>query len=292
MLISQHTKVLSKKFGVENAVKMLAAAGFTAVDISMFDKWDPPFLDNSGEVIKKLNKLKKELGIIYNQAHAPVGTYEEYMEKVIPSLPSVIAAAGELEIKNLVVHPIMKGYYYDNAKEMFDINIDFYASLIPYARAAGVKIAIENMWERHRVTDRIIDNIAADPRELSLIYDTLNTPDVFTVCLDIGHTALCGREPEDAVRIIGGDRLGALHVHDVDYKEDWHTLPGIGNINWDRVARALADVDYKGDLTLEAYGFYKNFEDDFLPEALKFMAIRTQYLADKIETYKVENGKK
>lgn len=292
MLISQHTKVLSKKFGVEKAVRMLAEAGFTAVDISMFDAWDPPFLDNSAEIIKRLNKLKKELGITYNQAHAPVGEYTEYVKKIIPCLPKVIAAAGELEIENVVVHPIMKGYYYDNAKEMFDINIDFYSSLIPYAKESGVKIAIENMWQRHRVTNRIIDNIAADPNELAQIYDTLNRPDIFTVCLDIGHVALCGREPEDAVRIIGGERLGALHVHDVDYIEDLHTLPGIGKIVWERVAKALAEIDYKGDLTLEAYGFYKNFEDDFLPDALKFMATRTQYLADKIEAYKVNNGKK
>ena len=163
------------------------------------------------------------------------------------------------------------------------MNMEFYRSLIPLADAHGVRICIENMWQGHPVTHRICDDVCADPHELATYYDTLNDPKHFTVCLDIGHVALCGREPEDAIRILGRDRLGALHVHDVDYVSDLHQLPGIGKINWGNVLQALADIRYAGELTLEADSFLHRYDDAYLPTATRFMADTAKYMADKLE---------
>ena len=287
MLFSQHTKVLAQKFGVEKAVNMLADAGFPAVDITMGEMPDPPFFDDWRGLAKRLNAIAKEKGIVYNQAHAPVGHWEQYINNVIPMLPDVFEFAGMVGIPNVVVHPIMRGYYYDDKDAMIDENLEFYSKIAPLAKNAGTKIAIENMWQRHRVSGKIGDCVGASPAELVYIYDTLADPQAFTVCLDTGHVALCGREPEDAIKSIGHDKLGALHVHDVDYVEDLHTLPGVGSIRWDKVCRALGEINYKGDLTLEAYGFYKNFEDSQLPIALKFMADITSTLCKKIDSYRV-----
>ena len=141
------------------------------------------------------------------------------------------------------------------------------------------------MWTVHPKTKRIVDAALADPRELRSFVEDLNDPEVFTICLDLGHVALCAREPEDAIRIIG-EKLECLHVHDVDYIADLHTLPGIGRINWDNVCKALADIDYKGVFNLEV----ENFLNGFLPEheklGLKFMADSTRIFADKVEEYK------
>ena len=176
----------------------------------------------------------------------------------------------------------------DDEKELFDMNMEFYRGLAPYAKSTGVKISLENMWQVHPVTRRIVDDVCADPHELVAYYDTLDDADAFTICLDIGHVALCNREPEDAVRIIGHDRLGSLHVHDVDYVSDLHIQPGLGKVRWDRVCRALADVDYKGPFTLEAGRTYQNLDDEVIPSVLKFMADQTRHLADKVEKYKAE----
>ena len=169
-----------------------------------------------------------------------------------------------------------------------EINMEFYGKLARYAKDSGVKIAIENMWQVHPVTGRICDDVCADPNELALYYDTLGDSEAFTVCLDIGHVALCGREPEDAVRILGNERLGALHVHDVDYIEDCHTLPGTRRINFDKVCMALAEIDYKGDFTLEADSFLMGYPDDFKTTALGFMAQTAKYYAEKTEKYRSE----
>lgn len=286
MLFANYTGHLTKRFGVEKTVNMIADAGFPAVDITMLDIPDPPFCDDWRDLAQRLRTIAKERGISYVQAHAPVGKWDHYIENVIPMLPDVFELAGILGIPNLVVHPIMRGYYYDDKEKMFSENIDFYKSIAPLAEKNGVKIALENMWQRHRVSGHIGDCIGADPHELVRLYETLNDPEVFTICLDIGHVALCGREPEDAIRVIGGERLGCIHAHDVDYISDLHLLPGLSKINWDKVCRALGEIDYKGVFTLEAGKTYENFEDAQIPAVLKFMAEATAYLAQKVDSYR------
>lgn len=286
MLFAQYTGKLDKKFGVEESVNMLADAGFPAVDITMDNLQSPTFADDFRGLADSLLGIAKERGITYIQAHAPVGKWDYYIEKVIPMLPTYFEFAGALGIPNIVVHPIMRGNYYYEKERMFEENIEFYKSVAPAAKKFGVKIALENMWDRHAVTKRIVDCVGADPNELVRMYETLDDPDAFTVCLDIGHVALCGREPEDAIKIIGGERLGCIHAHDNDYKEDMHVLPGFSKINFDKVCRALGEIDYKGCFTLEAGGTYENFEDGQLPTVLKFMADTTRYLCGKVDSYR------
>ena len=288
MLFANYTSWLSERFGVEKSVEMIADAGFPAVDISMMKLPDPPFCEDWRDLAKRLNKFAEKRGITYIQAHAPVGKWDHYIENVIPMLPDVIEFAGLVGIPNLVVHPIMRGYYYDDKDKMFAENIEFYKSIAPIAKKHGVKIALENMWQRHRVSNHIGDCLGADPHELVRLHDTLDDPEAFTICLDIGHVAICAREPEDAIRVIGGERLGCIHAHDVDYVSDLHIQPGLGKIRWDRVCKALAEVDYKGPFTLEAGRTYQNLDDEVIPSVLKFMADQTRHLANKVEKYKAE----
>ena len=144
------------------------------------------------------------------------------------------------------------------------------------------------MWQTDSRARHIVDDVCADPRELAALYDALDDPDAFTVCLDIGHVALCGREPEDAILLLGHDRLGALHVHDVDYRDDLHTLPGVGLIRWKAVTDALGAIDYKGELTLEADNFLRGFSD-CMPTAARFMADRARQLAAAVDAARPHN---
>lgn len=59
-------------------------------------------------------------------------------------------------------------------------------------------------------------------------------------------------------------------------------------LDFDAVARALADVNYDGELTLEADNFLRGFDQDFYPRAAKFMADRARYIADKVEAYRAK----
>lgn len=287
MLFSTTLDCLADDFGREKGIEIIADAGFPAIDFSMFRNLEFAFADDWKETAKKYRDIANCRGVIFNQAHAPFGGgMEKYKKESVPMFPRLFEFASLLGIKQIIVHPLQKIPYLGHEEEMFELNMEFYRSLAPYAKNCGIKIAIENMWQSRPVTGYICDDVCADPRELNRYYDTLNDPEIFTVCLDLGHVALCGREPQDAVRIIGHDRLGALHVHDVDYVRDLHTLPGCARINWDAVCHALADIDYKGDFTLEADNFLQKFDVEFRPTATSFMADVCKHLTGKIEAYK------
>lgn len=286
MLYSTQTDGAVATYGLYEGVKLLIDAGYPALDMTLYGKhmnyatspeWE--------ETAKKLLDIAGERGVVFNQAHAPFGGgYKHYTENLVPHMPRVFAFCGLLGIKTVVVHPLQEGRYYGHEKELFARNVEFYKGLAPYAKDAGIKIGIENMWQIHPQAGYIVDDACAPPEELAEMYDTLNDPEAFTICLDIGHVALCGREPEDAIRTIGPDRLDALHIHDVDYRQDMHTLPGMGRINWNNVLDALADIKYKGDLTLEADSFLHRYDPEFKPVAMKFMADCIGHMANKLTT--------
>ena len=269
------------------AVKMCIDAGFPALDLG-FMEYSYAMADDYKKTAKELKALVDSHGVVFNQAHAPFGGgFEKYSTETFKDLPRVLEFAGLIGVKNIVVHPLQKIRYYGREEEMFELNMDFYSKLAPYAKNAGVKIGIENMWQQHPVTGRIVDDIGADPHELVRYYDTLNDPDAFTVCLDTGHVALSGREAEDSVRVIGHDRLGALHVHDVDYVDDLHTLPGFGKMNWDNICRALGEIDYIGDFTLEIK-IGKQYPKEFLPTVLKFAADTAKFYSETVDKYRIK----
>ena len=285
MLFSSQNSTLNRRLGLEGSLDVMMGAGYPCIDISLFSHNEYLFRDDWQETARRLREKADAKGVLFNQAHAPFGGgYDHYTSVLIPQFPRVFAFCELLGVKQIVVHPLQKGRYYGHEQELFDMNMEFYTSLIPLADAHGIRIAIENMWQGHPVTHRICDDVCANPHELAAYYDTLNDPRHFTVCLDIGHVALCGREPEDAIRILGHDRLGALHVHDVDYVSDLHQLPGMGKINWDSVLGALADIRYEGELTLEADNFLHRFDEAYLPTAVRFMADTARYMANKLES--------
>ena len=283
MLFATQTQCPVAAFGFAQGIKLLCEAGYPVLDLSL-DVADLSALPTDEEA-KEALAIGKSFGVLFNQAHAPFG-YQKFITKIQPEFWRVFAFASKFGVKQMIVHPLQPGRYYGHEKEIFDLNVSFYRSLLPLIKEYGVKVAIENMWQYHPVCRRIVDDICADPKELANLYDALDDPDHYTVCLDIGHVPLCNREPEDAVRIIGHDRLGALHVHDVDYVNDLHVLPGLGKIKWDEVCRALGEIDYKGDFTLESDNTFIPFEKEFYPSVARFMAERAKFLAAKVDAYR------
>ena len=79
MLLSTQTDVTASRYGQAEAVRMIAAAGFDAADISMFD--DPynnwMYLDGFEEHVGEIKRAAKEAGIVLNQAHAPFPTMKD-----------------------------------------------------------------------------------------------------------------------------------------------------------------------------------------------------------------------
>ena len=200
---------------------------------------------------------------------------ENRFEEIVQGMQN----AAWLGAKMIVVHPCTYLKYAEegNAEKMFDINVDLYKRLIPYAREFGIQIAIENIGR---------DSVTSKPERLNKLYDTLNDP-VFTVCFDVGHCLLQEVDPAEAIRKIG-DRLvhGCTHFHDNNGDTYTHTLPFYGNVNWESVMEALADIGYQGNLNYEAAGFLRGVPNDLCPDGLKYMAKVGHYLIGRFEHYK------
>ena len=130
---------------------------------------------------------------------------------------------------------------------MKDMNAEFMTRLAKEAKEYGVKhIDIENLPFpalpiNH--TNQCLDFAKRMNRELG--------GDMFKVCLDTGHSNFCGENPADAVRMLGHDYLGALHVHDNNGKADQHKTPGEGNIDWEDFSNALAEIGFDGCFSYE-----------------------------------------
>lgn len=286
MLYASTTHDVTDIFGLDRGLSYLLDAGYPALDFSFFSsKCDFVYQDDWQETADRARSLVEGRGSSFFQAHAPFGGLKDYyLEKCVSTFPRVFEFASRLGVKVIVVHPLMLPRTYGHQQEILDINIKFYRELAPLAQKNGLTIAIENIWEWHPFKETIVDSSFGKAEELCSIYDALNDPSTFTICLDVGHVALCGREPQDAIRTIGHDRLGALHVHDVDYRHDLHTLPGVSRLPWNDICQALADIRYKGCFTLEADNFLKNFDPDFVPTACKFMADTARFLSSKVSS--------
>lgn len=286
--ISTQNNRLVNAFGHEKALEMLAQAGFDCVDISFFCMNRDPecvFLQPGAEdLCRKLRAKTESLGLRFNQSHAPFQMdmsrwLEGDREEILHLLNTAIRLSGILGVKNVVVHPLHCMNYLNNDPAWIkQMNVEYYSALIPAAKEAGVKIGIENMWQRNRYSNHIVPSVCASPYELRDYVDTCNAvAPVFTACLDIGHCVLTGHDPANAIRVLG-DRLGALHVHDVDGKNDSHTCPLTLCVDFPAVVEALWEVGYQGEFTLEADEFYNKFPKEKYGVALQHMATVSKML--------------
>ncbi len=127
-----------------------------------------------------------------------------------------------------------------------------YRELLPTAHDFGVKIAAENMWCWNRELDHAARAACSHHDDFVKHIDVVNDP-YLVACLDIGHAEMQGLQTSAREMILSlGHRIEALHLHDNDRKHDNHRVPFTADIDFDDVISALAEIDYCGDITLEA----------------------------------------
>ncbi len=283
MKLSMETCVLRQIWDDMRAIEMAKEAGFDSIDYSFY--WTKPGQSMlEGDYIgyaKQLRAKLDEQGMTCNQAHAPFELKEgqpwsldcaEYRE-IVRSLEF----AAILGTEHIIVHAI--GAWGD--EDVVAHNIRYYKSLEPYARQYGIKIAVENLFTRDG--EKGWKGRLGSPEELKKVLAELD-PEQFIVCVDLGHAALIGYPPEDFVRGLDKNILLSLHVQDTDGRDDIHTIPGQGIIRWDDVCKALGEIGYQGDLTLEIFGFLRRVGEDAIPEALKLAEKIGRRLIGKIES--------
>ena len=277
-----------RKVGVEEAIKILARAGFDALDWSFFDMWDEKDIwcqDDWRESAKRVRRLCEENGLTVVQAHAPFptsGDTAEFDERAMKLILRAMEAASIMGATQIVVHPLQHVSYAKHAKLLYDQSVALYKSLIPYCEQWNIRVCAENMWQYDKRREYIVDSICSQPDEFNALLDEVNSPWIIG-CLDLGHSALVGVEPADFIRAMGNKRLQALHVHDVDWKHDNHDMPFVRKQNWADITKALGEIDYQGDFTFEADRWQARMPAELLEAASVMLAQVGRYLIGKVE---------
>lgn len=287
MLISTQTGVAVGRLGFEQGVLMLKNAGYDCLDLSLFEMIRDDSAYIAGDWRKTVEERKAFCdanGIVFNQSHAPFSfawADENIRENIAhPRVRQSLEISAMMGVKIVVVHPLHWMQYLGHEDEINELNIKYYKSLAPIAKDLGIKIALENMWQREVKRKCICTDVAGFAKDHAALIDAIDSEYV-VACLDVGHCSLVGEEAEDTIRILGHDRLKSVHLHDNDYQGDRHTIPGLGQMNWDNIMKAFEDIKYDGEFTYEADAFLKGFSTDYLPKACEFMVQTARYLVAK-----------
>lgn len=282
MRVSTPLTRIENRVGFVGALNLALDAGFDAFDMPFFLKNSEIYGENRIELFRELRKIAEDRGAVWNQAHAlfPIirqtGTPEdeEYNRTTPIQIEDNIRMCEILGIPQIVIHPI--AFIGASKEENLARNIEYYRPFVHVAKECGVRVLVENMWGNHRdMKGRIVENVCSNGKELAFYSDTFahefSAPDNVGVLVDVGHAGLVGLNCDDMIRDVGGDRLYGVHIHDNDFYHDTHTLPYLGNMNFDEMVRALIDVRYKGDITFEAGSFFNRFPKELLPTCARLM---------------------
>lgn len=282
MKTSTQTFTLANTFGAEKAVKMICEAGFDCIDHSLFGgKRGEMQIETDGFLneMENLKKIAASYGCGFNQTHAPFASFIEgdndYNTWVKPLIVKAIEATGRLGARHVIVHPFSLS---TNQKQA---NMDFFASLIPYAEKNNVIIAIENMFGYDPIRNILVKNVCSDGSELSDYIDTLNSKSICG-CIDIGHCGLVGENAAEMIKQLGNERLKCLHVHDNDHINDLHTIPFTEKIDFLAVMQSLKDINYQGELTLEADHFLSGFPKELYNDCLQLLSRTARVLTELV----------
>lgn len=284
MKLAIETYTLRERFGDIKAIEMIAQAGFDAIDYSFYwgEKEHYMLSDSYKEIAAEIKEALIKNNLTCAQSHAPFkwGPEDRYdfSSENFKELVRSIEFSAIIGAKHIIIHSIP---VYDESKTLEETNYEFYKSLEPFCKEFNIKIAVENLYNYNHET-KTYSRRFGTAKELTDFINKLNSP-YFVACLDVGHSHLTGTPPQDFIRQMDKDTLKALHIHDVDDNYDLHILPYQAELNWEEIAKALAEIGYDGDFTLEVFRYFRNFDNAFMPSALKFAEQTARHIMSKIK---------
>lgn len=260
---------LQKKFGPFAALTIAREAGADSVEFSTSNGpwWDyqvASSIYSQGDegVAAHFAALKAHadaLGLVISQTHGRLTGYVGDPVRDAVTLENArldLLAAHCLQAPVCVMHSVSTsrvGPLVPPAA-MRSLNLRMFHDILPYARAYGVKVALETFGDSPR--DGVID-FFGQADELLASYEAIaneNGSDWLTLCIDTGHSNKAMRfgqpTPANVIRLLG-NRISVLHLNDNDTITDQHKLPLSGCIDWSDVLAALDEIGFHGAYNME-----------------------------------------
>lgn len=293
MKIAVQTGGPSERIGVDATYRLIKEAGFDAVDANIdhllsgadirYKRIPEVLLTGSDREIAELARpwgdAARKYGLDNYQAHAPFPSYMyyeddmSYNDNVLKMLKSTIVACDSIDCRNLIIHPFFMDYNHQlDPRVEWDLNIERYSKLIPYAKKYGVTICLENMFtaRKGKIYAACCSNIDIACRYI----DTLNGiagEKVFGFCLDTGHLLLVGLDIRDSI-IQLGDRITAFHVHDNNGVNDQHLAPYMGVLDWERFTDGLRAIHFDRTMSFETFNIWNLMDVETAPAMMRYIA--------------------
>ncbi|HEX8202165.1 MAG TPA: sugar phosphate isomerase/epimerase family protein [Isosphaeraceae bacterium] len=214
--------------------RLLKEAGFEGVELVSPNELDRDEVlrarDETGLAIHGVSGSKHWKATLSDPDPAVVA---EGLAAVRQALADCRAYGGSTVL--LVPAVVTKDVSYRDAYRRSQENV---RALLPEAERLGVKIAIEEVWNRFLLS----------PPEFCRYIDELNSPWVGAY-FDVGNVVEYGF-PQEWIRELG-PRILKVHVKEYAKPKRFDYPLGEGEIDWPAVRRALADVGYSGWITAE-----------------------------------------
>lgn len=235
-------------------VAAIAEAGFRYADYSFWSMADAsPLMDKAWERhVDDFMDASADVNVKIIQAHSPGGNPLQTADPdgLVRRTIRAIQCCARMDVPQIVVHP---GAYPGITLDQFLAeNKRYYAQLLPTIESTGVRLLVENIgtWQDpHHVHDGA---------ELRAMIEHVDHP-LVSACWDTGHGNIAGVDQYESIRDLGGlltglhvqDNAGPFDVAEAPYRQDLHTLPFLGSVNFDAVMQGLVDIGYAGYFTFE-----------------------------------------
>lgn len=280
-------------------MRMLAEAGFKCVDLCAFkyigegsDKNSHPLCgDGWRNWVGEIGEYAAANGIVFNQSHNLTFNFfrgDEETAFLDKMLDRVIEASAMLSIPVTVLHPIEPPGASGDVDICLKKNREYFLRKADVAGRFGMKLAIENMLSSFHLDGSVYWRYCSAPEQLLELVERIDRENV-GICFDIGHAHYMHGESAKELRMMQKQLL-ALHIHDNDRFSDQHLLPYQGTIDWESVCRALAEIHYSGDFTLEIANAVSRMPETLQPAALKNAYEMAAYLVSRTEYYSEKSG--
>ena len=234
----------------EPSLRRIAEAGFSHVH--WCHQWSTDFVYVDCE-IEAIGRWMRGLGLRLTDVHGSAGAEKNWgsaveherlagVELVCNRIDFAARLGSDVVIMHLPAEPAEPA-----------ANARYWATLLrsidavePFARARGVRIALENLANGNFDT---IERLFAS-----------YGPDVLGLCYDSGHGNMTGDGLERLDRL--KDRLISVHLHDNDGRDDLHMRLFTGTIAWPRLARLIAASPYRKPVSMEVTMRHHPDEDE------------------------------
>ena len=292
MNLSINEQFFRRKYGdtkpnsFETSIKQCKNAGFDYIDFALMgiSPVDNMVLrENYIEQAKTLREYCDKSGVKINQTHASIDFDKNNPEAFVDTMIKTVKVSKLLGAQNVVVHADTYHAkdscfdFEDALKKIYEI----YVPMVDEAKKQNIKIAMETLFDvpdfngKHKRFTAYIE-------ELDAIVSMFHDP-IVGICWDFGHARISYSENQFEQMKKVGNKIIATHVHDNYFNNDLHTLPFLGETDWEMAMRTLKEVGYRGDLTLELV--FGCLPEELLEDFLKFTYKVGNNLINKFNQY-------